>query len=372
MKHKISFFIILLTTLPSWGQSQFLDCSESLRKQRWQEIAQIEKSPLVHCKSPTSLPEAAREIMDKAQDVLSAFVVAEKLSDCFSIEPLRLLPKFSNESGLVSQIQNITGKDTGLGQLTGPAIRDVQDKWKKLKTEIDSSSKASCVFTRELIDSKGNVEFFSFSDKQRCQLMYSEDGAIRNMVFSLFFHRINRDYVNFYFQQKEIVPLLLKAGGSEDFVEPLKELMVMLAYNSGAKTAVVNLKSFLESRIDFTTRKVQEFDLSQGLTPEQQKSLRKVSARDFDFSSGNQDYRHLIEDLPRDESGRVSAEVLRNISTSLMTFPVWLRVWQTSGAPGYLSYLSDESQRMSLVFGSQCVDSGFYRPNSASGLLEKQ
>lgn len=208
----------------------------------------MKPNPPARCDSLAVLPIAARQIMDKAQDIYSAFVVTEKLSDFLSIDPLRLLPIFSNEIGLVSQIQNRTGKDTGLGQLTGPAIRDTQKKWKK-KTEIDSSEKASCAYVRELIEKTGEAKFFEFPERQRCQLMFSEEGATRNIVFSLFFNRINRDYISHYFAIENIFPLVIRAGGYEAMAESLKELLVMLSYNSGAKTAVINLKSFLESRI---------------------------------------------------------------------------------------------------------------------------
>jgi hypothetical protein len=347
--------MIFLAQASAWGflaseKEEFLSCSSELRQQRWEEVSKVKDKPFVFCESLTSAPVRSESIRDRAQDVEAALEMSFLTATCLGVDPKILLPKFALESALISQIQNIKGKDTGLGQLTGPAIRDVKRMQKPLLEEVRLSELAECKAVSERVEKFGtSADFFGFPENQRCQLMQGEDGAVRNAIFSIFLHRLNQNYVAKYYRQYGISELLQKAGLNEAINQDLQESLVLLSYNSGAGTAVLNLKNYLESRIDFTNRKKQEEGASE-------EDFALVTKNDFDFTTASEQYRKLIEPLPKDEAGRVPSALVRSLSSSVMSFPVWLRVWQSAGAPGYVSWVHREAERISDDFGRKCVN----------------
>ncbi|WII71613.1 hypothetical protein QJS83_14180 [Bdellovibrio sp. 22V] len=206
--------------------------------------------------------------------------------------------------------------------------------------------------------------------------MSKNSNPLRNLLYAAIFHKLNEQYVSKEFAKRNIAELLAEAGYASRDHSRLKKILVALGYNTGGAVAVKNLQEYLFSRIDFTRRKSQEFNIGMlgALTAaDRAHALSYVTEKDFDFTRGLQEFNARKSEIKRclqeanrqlsDSEVELAAQrVLRNVSASLYTFSEWLRVWQSHGGPGYVSSLASFSANLDKKFGPGiCSNSGHYR-----------
>jgi hypothetical protein len=281
-----------------------------------------------------------------------------------------------NESGFHATIQNPNG-DTGIGQLTGKAIADVDRVLAGQRQFVWSSEKSSCRWLKRATEKLPEV-WREVGGRSRCSLMASEANPIKSLVYVAIFHRLNQRYVDLAFEREGILDLLKEMKFPGGRVDRLKKMLVMLGYNTGGETAVRNLREFLLSRQDFTRRKSEELWRPEFLTMsrrERHVALGYLTARDFDFTSGlqrlNERRAHYEQVFRAEEPALSGSEIrrlvdtqMRDISVSELSFPEWLRIWQTHGGPGYVSRLATTSRKLDRQFGEgACAALETYRLN---------
>lgn len=271
------------------------------------------------------------------------------------------------ESGFHTQIQSLGG-DAGIGQLTSKAIGDVDDKLPAYKKYIYDSKKPSCRWIRAR--TIGRSTFWQPAlGKSKCMVMSRTNNPLKNLLYTVIFHKLNQGYVNNKFEEKNIAGLLREAGYTGTDFTSLKRILVSLGYNTGGSTAVRNLQDYLFSRIDFINRKKQEFNIDP-------QAVGYVTAADFDFTLGLKNFHDrkvefkniLLQQNPKITDAEIDSAItrlLRNTSVSQYSFPEWLKVWQSHGGPGYVSSLATFSQRLDQKFGvGTCSNANYYQPSS--------
>ena len=288
------------------------------------------------------------------------------VSDCFAQPYQKLFVKFYSESGLQT---NIIGsrKDAGLGQLTSIAIKDVQKNANKIWAFISESQRPSCkTLTKKIYDTKPE-NFFRFNIDQRCHVVSGETGILRNVVFAYALHHLNEAYVRKGFADFGIGKKLIEAGLANPPIEKLIKIIVLLGYNSGAYTAAKDVSSFLDSRIDFIKRKKQELEKPTSATVAEVKAkgtakfLSHVTKDDFNFQNGVEKYNRLLEKIKQQNVPvSLQQQALRQISVSQMGFPEWLKIWQSSGGPGYMSSLFVNAEELRSLGLSTCVSTELF------------
>ncbi len=305
------------------------------------------------------------------REIHKAFV---NITDCLSIEPQALFPKLMMESGFHPTIQNPNG-DAGIGQLTSRAITDVDKVLGDYKDYIWKSSKPSCRWLKSSTTARRGI-WEAALPKGKCSLMTRSLNPIKNLLYVGIFHRLNMDYINSEFQRRHIPYLLELTGFPVEKADSLKRILLGLGYNTGGATAVRNLEDYLLSRYDFIQRKSHELANPIYLTlseQERKKILASVSEDDFDFTNGlsrlekikksiKENLLQQNPDMNPTDLERSIGFALRNRSSSQLTFPEWLKIWQSHGGPGYLSHLSQYAAKVEKKFGPGiCSNLQFYQ-----------
>lgn len=330
----------------------------------------------VKCTNEKAEPErgAARPKYTRS-DIQFLQKTFNSIEDCLEIPVTETFPRLMMESGFHPSIQNPNG-DTGIGQLTKTAIQDVDRVLPIYKEQIFKSTKNSCRWLKSY--SQGKTGFWNpVGNGSRCQLMTKNYGVLKNILYASILHKLNKDYVAKEYEKRQIDTLLLQSGVSDDHGPYIKELLVDLGYNTGGATAVKNFQDFLLSRIDFSQRKSQELAnpvLYHANKYRLSEFLGHVKPDDLDFMKGiarlsqrrEQIKANLLAQNPKLSEGelnRLIAISLRNISASELSFPEWLKIWQSHGGPGYVTNLASIHRRLDEKFGAGvCADSQSFRP----------
>jgi hypothetical protein len=161
-----------------------------------------------------------------------------EISECMGMDWKKLFPKFLAESGFIRDIRG-AGGDRGVGQLTLPAIRDVQKKQGYFWNKITRNSHSSCRRVEDRIQNFGGPElFFNFQVSEPCQLISGEIGLYRNIFFSLALTHLNQIYIDKTYQELRIDALLVEAGFVDAPQRKLKSILLILGYNGGGSSAV--------------------------------------------------------------------------------------------------------------------------------------
>lgn len=323
--------------------------------------------PLRNKKTHCVTEEYVRSVYSSYVDVL----------DCLDIPQKELMPKLYNESGF--HINTLgAGMDAGVGQLTGPAISSVQQisdfdgknmSWLEMfKEEIAKSNKPSCQRIAKIPNLFNKI---SVDAKQRCGLIAAPENPLKNILYmGIFYHYVMRSQtgsryykgytylpkgeemvpldrknkeVDFsgYFQEYKIKARIKALGIESPNMQALRQMMVTLGYNTGMESAFILLDRYLKAR--------------------EQRKL-KLQESDFDFQTHfYSSYVRKIKD-PKEEAQRLKDLNVIKTAPYRMPFPLYLRMAQKTGAPGYLSAVSNKLLRLDKEIGEGiCTTPGFLK-----------
>jgi hypothetical protein len=297
--------------------------------------------------------------------------------DCLDIPQKDLLPKLFNESGMHVNTLG-SGLDAGVGQLTSPAIASVQQvasfdgknqTWlENMKEEINKSDKPSCQRI-----AKNPQLFLKVSDKSqnRCVLISAPENPLKNILYTgIFYHYVLRsqigsryfkgytflpkgdEYVQLdrknkdadftgYFAEYKVKERIKELGIEKPNMQALKQMMVTLGYNTGMESAFIYLDKYLKFR-----------------------KMRKLKLKETDFDFQTHFYTKLTKKLkdPVEEKNRVKELGIAKSAPYRLPFPIYLRLTQKSGAPGYLTAVSVRALQLDKEMGEgKCTTPGFLK-----------
>jgi len=155
-------------------------------------------------------------------------------AQCFGLDERLAFATFNLESGL-----HITavgpGADVGIGQLTKPAIDEVNlNAFTAARRQAERSPLASCQALLPLMTQHGAAA------EVRCGFMVTPENPARNAIYSLLLIRQNQRAVESIWQRLGIqLPPHINSAA-------LKQKLAMLAYNAGPATPVATLKAYVE------------------------------------------------------------------------------------------------------------------------------
>lgn len=113
------------------------------------------------------------------------------VAECLNIDPKDLLPKLSNESGLLINTLG-AGFDAGVGQLTQSAIEEVNKHYDRYFGEVEKGSikKPSCLrvmqYKAYLKKAKDPLAF-------RCSFIAPPENPMKNIMYMAIYNRMNMD-----------------------------------------------------------------------------------------------------------------------------------------------------------------------------------
>lgn len=286
--------------------------------------------------------------------------------DCLDIPQKDLIPKLFNESGF--HINTLGGgMDAGVGQLTAPAIASVQQKaifdgktrtWLDMfKEEIFKSDKSSCQRITKIPKLFDKV---AEASTQRCVLIAAPENPLKNVLYTgIFYHYMLRSqtgsrffkgytfipsgdrYIRFdptakdmefkgYFEEYKVRSRLQALGIEKPNMQALRQMMITLGYNAGMESAFIFLDRYLKAR---TQKKI------------------KLSLSDFDFQT-----QFSSKLLKKSKDPAVEKQRLKDLKTARsapyrLPFPIYLKMTQKTGAPGYLSAVATKLIQLDKEMG---------------------
>jgi len=212
------------------------------------------------------------------------------VAECLNFNPKDLLPKLFNESGMIINTLGV-GWDTGVGQLTGIAIEEVNKYYDGYVGEMFKAAKAgkkSCVNVAN--DNYKSLLIKVLDDlKYRNGLIATPGNPLKNIIYMAILNRMNldnligtsyragRDYIDNQevnlvkfnvkdvggkFGRENIQQKFTKLGMPDVNLYKVAVMVALLGYNTGNSTAFNMLNEYLDRRIA---------------------SGKKLSEKDFDF-----------------------------------------------------------------------------------------
>lgn len=185
------------------------------------------------------------------------------VADCLDVPAKFIAPKLSNESGLHVNAFGLVN-DGGIGQFTDQALADVAQNFDNFKGRINNSSKESCKRLRSIPGAvPAKAKDILSEDSQRCHAISTPPNPLRSMVYyGIFYHSTKRNSNGAWNRSTDSknpdfkgVEQLMKDAGIDGFdKESIKEMIFVMAYNSGPGRPPVFLREWLKYRIE-TLRK---------------------------------------------------------------------------------------------------------------------
>jgi len=242
------------------------------------------------------------------QYVNVTYTLFNDISTCMGINPKYLIPKITQESGFHLNAFG-AGADTGIGQLTGPAIRDVNKHFRSYQNHILSSDRESCQRLRPVF---ANLTPAPSSTASRCSLMRAPENPALNLFYSAVKLQIDYRTQDLLFERMGVNRLLRQAGLANVDRKKLRVVLMTLAYNAGAGGAMRDFINYLEYRIAL-----------------RQKGVRGATPRDLDITA------NLNRPNPNQHP---------------LSFSQYLLLHQGTGTKGYLSRLKSQANELDRAF----------------------
>jgi hypothetical protein len=271
---------------------------------------QNQKSSLfAHC-SPNHLKASRNAFKPCVTDqyVNVTYNVFNDLSTCMGINPKFLIPKIATESGFHV---NAFGAnfDTGIGQLTGPAIEHVNYNFRTYQNHVLNSDRESCKRMRPLLVNQNPV---SHGINSRCSLIKAPQNPALNLFY--LFVKFQLDYLTLdqLLDRIKLNNLIAQAGMPQVDRDKLRVILLNLAYNTGAGGAVNHLREYIHYRIQLKAQ-----------------GSRSLSTQDFDISSSLKN---------------------PNPNSHPLSFSQYLMLYQRVGTKGYLSKLKSKADELDRAF----------------------
>lgn len=256
------------------------------------------------------------------------------VADCMGLPQKDYIPKLYNESGWHmnalfykdvrdkrGKLIKITAANAGIGQLTTNSLIDSNKIFNEAKAEVlaNASEKESCKNIAPLIE---KMRPSPETPANRCGIMMGSESPLRHFFYIALHHRKSQEYIDIGIRDLNIHEKFKKVGmtlSADDEVQ-LKQILYTLGYNTGARSAVNLLNTYLTGAA---------------------KAKRKLTKADFDFS----------QPLP---SG------MRRIPANKRSFPVYAAIFQQAGTDGYVSKVAEKAQDLNTAFkGGTCVPNSY-------------
>lgn len=304
------------------------------------------------------------------------------VAECLGLNPANILPKLANESGFLLNTYG-GGSDAGVGQLTRPAIDDVNQNYANYLKQMTAQAKTNPACAR-IMKHKDLLTMVPKDISFRCNLITAPENPLKNIVYMGILNKLNINSVKRAFAKSNTVGKLQQLGLSNVNIDQLIEAIAMAGYNSGANTSTRILNSYLDKRLAANLPlTADDFDFHGTAT---KKVYDELIQSETDVITLARSYVMAVimkpEDTPDVTSIKVKRVALlpRKIKESYrLTFPEFIVYNQNNfdgvsdvidakfaniGSPGYLTFLALNDIRIKKEFAGQsgnCSNPEFFK-----------
>lgn len=356
-----------------------------------------ESSSFGYCSSDKGFPKHGHKAPCITEDYVNVVYNGfQDMTDCLDIPQKMIIPKILNESGfhinamaplraldksgkilaaplsfpLTEEQKNgrIIGGDAGIGQITGPALADIQTSIEDWSRMISKSSKVSCERLKNILGHIPTKQEIPAEVDNRCHLVNVPKNPIHSLLLYGVLYKNNRRNVEAAWESYHVDELLKQNGfdAKSNQTEKMKDTLLLLSYNAGPKTSVILFKNWLLSRSqDSKPVALNEEDFKIGYSGPGKKiavtaasELKAISAlTPEDITSLRAEYTELIKD---GKSKSTRAREIQAAALNQIPFGAYLRVYRSGWAKGYLSYIKTFADTLNKELGEgACVQEHF-------------
>ncbi|GIL16971.1 MAG: hypothetical protein BroJett040_07220 [Oligoflexia bacterium] len=308
-----------------------------------------EKSPMEAfslCPNPAGRPVAgAKKHCVSERYVNVVYNAFADVASCMRFPQKDYLPKLLNESGMHMNAWGEHG-DTGISQLTGAVLSDANEDFSREKKMIMNSDNPACQRLKGIFSKLNPVP--NKGKENRCLLMTPPENPFLSLFYMGIKHKKDHVSLERMLKSRKILELFARAGLSAEQIDMDRYYKIMgtLAYNAGATAASDMMVQYLKEKISHNKKvTLEDFDFGQDMKAFNER-LKAVRAP-FQIPRPENSQRKMLD--PKRMNEYESAK-RREFVAKDMTFPQFLRIYQTSGAPGYLSFLFDNAKVLNTVF----------------------
>jgi|GEM_PF-3300453 len=210
----------------------------------------------IYCSEETSSKSSLPQCQTKAY-LNTSLNTYNGITDCLDINIKDLYPIIAAESGFYHNSLSMIEADFGFGQVTDPAISDVNDNWYRFLDQMKESSKQSCQNIIKFIEQR---DLQPVDSDFRCELTAAPKNPLLNALYTGIHYKIITGYMEAYSQRNNFQARVENFLG-KDFTlgrfEKIKSNLIILSYNMGHIGATTALEEFLlekESRKQVLTK----------------------------------------------------------------------------------------------------------------------
>jgi hypothetical protein len=170
------------------------------------------------------------------------------IADCLEVDFESLYPIIAAESGFYHNAFSPTGKDFGFGQVTDPAIHDVNLSWYRFLDEMKDSTKKSC---QNIISFIEENDLRPVDENYHCELTRAPDNPLLNVIYTGMHYRLITSYMDGYSQRTHLKSRLenyLGKNYSLSVYHKIRDVLTILSYNLGHDGTVMAFEEFLLER----------------------------------------------------------------------------------------------------------------------------
>ena len=257
------------------------------------------------------------------REVHAAFA---NVTSCLDLDPKNMLPMLSHESGFHINVQGPT-VDIGIGQLTPPAIRDVNEH---IDEYLDEMKNKDCQ------SSFKSVRRADDQSKNLCALADVPENPLKNMLYAGIVAKRNQAMIQHALNKTPMcrgvktadsivarIDKIFGAGTYQTYQKSFNSILEVLGYNGGAPGAVAMLSTYLKRLEAGKVTKPFPDYFNFAVNPEQ---VEEIGAARKDCDS-----------LKTDE---------------IVDFPVYARLCQKYGTKGYATRVFREKNKLEALTGN--------------------
>lgn len=171
-----------------------------------------------------------------------------KVTSCLGINPDELFPIVASESGFYHNAYSPSGKDFGMGQVTDPAIHDVNSNWDRYVDEIKNSDKESCQKLIELIEVK---DLAPVESDFHCTLTQAPANPLLNALYTGMHYRNVQSYTVGWAERVNLrgrIETYLGQNFTDRRYKNILAVLNMLSYNLGFNAMIMTFEEYLKEK----------------------------------------------------------------------------------------------------------------------------
>lgn len=230
-----------------------------------------EEGVFIYCSEETSHKSSLPQCQTKAY-LNTSLNTYNNITDCLDINIKDLYPIIAAESGFYHNSLSMIEADFGYGQVTAPAISDVNTSWYQFLDQMKGNSKQSC---KNIIKFVEDNDLRPVETDYRCGLTAAPKNPLLNAIYTGIHYKIISGYMETYSLKNNFQTRIENFLG-RDFTparfEKIKSNLTILSYNMGHIGATTALEEFLLEKESRKETLIEERN-------EIQKELAKINFR---------------------------------------------------------------------------------------------